>query len=52
MEQSKMSKSIASNHIAGLFAHNFNSIFMIDHKMIFNSMETNTYYVAHDIRIK
>lgn len=46
----KISISIALNHIAGLFVRNFNSILIIDHKMICNSLET--YYVAHDIELK
>lgn len=50
IKQSKISISIALNHIAGLFVRNFNSILIIDHKMICNSLET--YYVAHDIEIK
>lgn len=52
IEQSKISISIALNYIAGLFVRNFNSILMIDHKMICNLLETNTYYVAHDNEIK
>lgn len=50
IKQSKISISIALNHIADLFVRNFNSILMIDHKMICNSLDT--YYVAHDIEIK
>lgn len=50
IKQSKISISIALKHIAGLFVRNFNSILIIDHKMICNSLET--YYVAHDIEIK
>lgn len=50
IKQSKISISIALNHIAGLFVRNFNRIPIIDHKMICNSLET--YYVAHDIEIK
>lgn len=50
IKQSKISISITLNHIAGLFVHNFNSILIIDHKMICNSLET--YYVAHDIKNK
>lgn len=50
IKQSKISISIALNHIDGLFVRNFNSILIIDHKMICNSLKT--YYVAHDIEIK
>lgn len=50
IKQSKISILIALKHIAGLFVRNFNSILIIDHKMICNSLET--YYVAHDIEIK
>lgn len=50
IKQSKISISITLNHIAGLFVHNFNSILIIDHKMICNSLKT--YYVAHAIEIK
>lgn len=50
IKQSKISISIALNHIAGLFVRNFNRIPIIDHKMICNSLDT--YYVAHDIEIK